>query len=120
MEFAYTLQSGLDLGQAYTVPGYPGGDNAVNGEPWAPATDGLRNISGHANGDGTVTIYAAISTVSGSGDQVADITRSSRSPTISAPTARPRRAMSRSRRLLRRRTGSCSAASRGCRPTPVP
>jgi hypothetical protein len=69
---AYTLQSGLDLGQPYTVPGYPSGTNSLNGLPWAPATDGLRNISGHVNGNGTATIYAATSTVSGSGDQGAD------------------------------------------------
>jgi hypothetical protein len=71
---AYTLQDGLDLGQPYPVPGYPTGTNTVNAVtlPWAPATDGLRNISGHVNGDGTVTIYAATSTVSGSGDQGAD------------------------------------------------
>ena len=71
-QLAYTLQSGLNLGQPYTVPGYPTGDNnAVGGSglPWAPATDGLRNITGHINGDGTVTIYATTSTVSGSGDQ---------------------------------------------------
>jgi hypothetical protein len=69
---AYTLQNGLNLGQPYTVPGYPRGTNPLNGQPWAPATDGLRNISGHVNGDGTATIYAATSTVSGSGDQGAD------------------------------------------------
>lgn len=69
---AYTLQSGLDLGRPYTVPGYPKGANPANDQPWAPATDGLRNISGHVNGDGTVTIYAATSTVSGSGDEGAD------------------------------------------------
>ena len=69
---AYTLQSGLNLGHPYTVPAYPKGTNSLNGLPWAPATDGLRNISGHVNGDGTVTIYAATSTVSGSGDQGAD------------------------------------------------
>jgi hypothetical protein len=71
---AYTLQNGLNLGRPYAVPGYPTGTNTVNDVtlPWAPATDGLRNISGHVNGDGTVTIYAATSTVSGSGDQGAD------------------------------------------------
>jgi hypothetical protein len=72
----YTLQSGLGLGRPYTVPGYPKGTNTVGTPPvtlpWAPATDGLRNISGHLNGDGTATIYAATSTVSGSGDQGAD------------------------------------------------
>jgi hypothetical protein len=40
--------------------------------PWSPATDGLRNITGRVNNDGTVTIYAITSTVSGSGDQGAD------------------------------------------------
>jgi hypothetical protein len=69
---AYTLQNGLNLGQPYQVPGYPTGTNSLTGLPWSPATDGLRNISGHVNGDGTVTIYAATSTVSGSGDQGAD------------------------------------------------
>jgi hypothetical protein len=59
----YTLQNGLNLDQPYTVPGYTGPD---------PATDGLRNISGIVNGDGTVTIYAVTSTVSASGDQGAD------------------------------------------------
>jgi hypothetical protein len=71
----YTVQNGLNLGQSYTVGGYPTGDNSGTGgtgEPWAPATDGLRNISGHANPDGTVTIYATTSTVSGSGDQGGD------------------------------------------------
>ncbi len=72
---AYTLENGLNLGTPYTVKGYPTGDNTTDGGsglPWAPATDGLRNISGHVNGDGTVTIYATTSTVSGSGDQGAD------------------------------------------------
>jgi hypothetical protein len=42
------------------------------GLPWAPATDGLRNITGHLNANGTATIWAETSTVSGSGDQGAD------------------------------------------------
>ena len=74
-QLAYVLQNGLDLGQPYTVAGYPTGDNSTEGGsglPWAPATDGLRNISGRVNGDGTVTVYATTSTVSGSGDQGAD------------------------------------------------
>jgi hypothetical protein len=54
------------------VPAYPTGDNSLTGLPWAPATDGLRNISGQVNADGSVTIYGATSTVSGSGDQGAD------------------------------------------------
>jgi hypothetical protein len=71
----YTLEDGLDLGQPYNVPGYPTGLNDTyggTGLPWAPATDGLRNIAGHVNANGTVTIYATTSTVSGSGDQGAD------------------------------------------------
>ncbi|MBV9507531.1 MAG: hypothetical protein JO323_21260 [Acidobacteriia bacterium] len=69
---AYTLQAGLNLGAPYTVPNYPTGNNPVTGLPWSPATDGLRNITGVVNGDGTVTIYAITSTVSGNGDQGAD------------------------------------------------
>ncbi len=76
----YTLQSGLNLGQPYAVAGsggnsYPTGMNTTDGGkggPWAPATDGLRNLTGVVNADGTVTIWAATSTVSGSGDQGAD------------------------------------------------
>jgi hypothetical protein len=66
------LQNGLNLGKPYTVPGYPTGDNAATGLPWAPATDGLRNIDGRVNPNGTVTIWAITSTVSGDGDQGAD------------------------------------------------
>ena len=68
----YTLTSGLNLGAPYTVSGYPTGNNAATGLPWSPATDGLRNINGQINGDGTVTIWAITSTVSGNGDQGAD------------------------------------------------
>ena len=60
----YVLQSGLNLGQAYSVTNYPA---ALN-----PSTDGLRNIAGKANADGTVTIYGVTSTISASGDQGAD------------------------------------------------
>ncbi|MDE2468676.1 MAG: hypothetical protein KGL35_08025 [Bradyrhizobium sp.] len=69
---AYTLQAGLQLGVPYTVQGYPAGTNAVTGLPWSPANDGLRNITGRLNRDGTATIWAITSTVSGSGDQGAD------------------------------------------------
>jgi hypothetical protein len=69
---AYTLSGGLSLGTPYPVPGYPAGDNSATGLPWAPATDGLRNITGRVNPDGTVAIWAVTSTVSGSGDQGAD------------------------------------------------
>jgi hypothetical protein len=71
-EPAYTLQNGLNLGTPYTVPFYPTGTNPASGLPWAPATDGLRNITGQVNPDGTVTIWAVTSTVSGGGDQGAD------------------------------------------------
>ena len=80
-ELDYTLQSGLNLGQPYRVlpgPGgakYPTGMNTTDSGtdlPWAPATDGLRNLTGRVNPDGTVSLYAATSTVSGSGDQGAD------------------------------------------------
>lgn len=69
---AYTLQSGLQLGVPYTVANYPSGNNSATGLPWSPGTDGLRNITGVVNGDGTATIYAVTSTVSGNGDQGAD------------------------------------------------
>ena len=61
---AYILQNGLNLGTQYSVPNYPAGMN--------PASDGLRNISGTVNGDGTVTIYGITSTVSSNTDQGAD------------------------------------------------
>ncbi len=57
----YTLQNGLGLGSDYTLGNYP-----------AVATDGLRNLTGVVNPDGTVTIYGVTSTVSTSGDQGAD------------------------------------------------
>jgi hypothetical protein len=72
---AYTLSAGLGLGQPYTVVGYPTGVNPVTGLPWSPATDGLRNITGRVNPNGTVTIWAITSTVSGGGDQGADPNR---------------------------------------------
>jgi hypothetical protein len=72
---AYTLQAGLGLGVPYTIKGYPTGTNSVTGLPWSPATDGLRNLTGRVGRDGTVTIWAITSTVSGSGDQGADPNR---------------------------------------------
>jgi hypothetical protein len=72
---AYTLQNGLRLGTAYTVKGYPTGNNAATGLPWAPATDGLRNITGRATRGGRVSIWAITSTVSGNGDPGADPNR---------------------------------------------
>ncbi len=67
----YTLQNGLGLGEPYEPAGYPAGKNAATGLPWAPATDGLRNLTGYTYDD-FVLVYAITSTVSGSGDQGAD------------------------------------------------
>ncbi|HEX3426497.1 MAG TPA: hypothetical protein VHT30_10235 [Acidimicrobiales bacterium] len=81
---AYTLQNGLNLGTPYTVASsggnsYPTGTNSFTNTkgttttgPWTPAVDGLRNLTGKVNGDGTVTLWATTSTVSFSGDQGAD------------------------------------------------
>ena len=71
-QLAYTLQNGLNLGTPYTVRGYPTGINSVTGLPWAPSTDGLRNLTGRVNPNGTVSVWAVTSTVSGGGDQGAD------------------------------------------------
>jgi hypothetical protein len=71
----YVLTAGLDLGVPYAVKDYPTGENSLTGLPWAPATDGLRNLTGHVNRDGTATIWAITSTVSGSGDVGADPNR---------------------------------------------
>jgi len=72
---AYTLQNGLELGTPYTINRYPTGNNAATNLPWAPATDGVRNLTGTADGKGKVTLYAITSTISGSGDQGADPNR---------------------------------------------
>jgi hypothetical protein len=53
---AYVLTAGLNLGVPYTVNGYPAGNNPATSLPWSPATDGLRNLTGRVNRDGTVTI----------------------------------------------------------------
>src|SRR5258708_5962409 len=71
-KLAYVLQAGLNLGVPYTVKNYPTGQNPKTGLPWAPANDGLRNLMGRVNRDGTATIWAITSTVSGNGDQGAD------------------------------------------------
>jgi hypothetical protein len=77
----YVLQNGLDLGTPYSVSpdakgdSYPTGLNttdAGSGLPWSPATGGLRNLTGRVNSNGTVSLWASTSTVSGSGDQGAD------------------------------------------------
>jgi hypothetical protein len=71
-KLAYVLQTGLNLGVPYAVGGYPTGLNPETSLPWAPAADGLRNLTGRVNRDGTATIWAITSTVSGNGDQGAD------------------------------------------------
>ncbi len=71
-KLAYVLQAGLNLGVPYTIDHYPTGQNPKTSLPWAPAADGLRNLIGRVNQDGTATIWAITSTVSGSGDQGAD------------------------------------------------
>jgi hypothetical protein len=71
-KLAYVLQAGLNLGIPYTIDHYPTGQNPRTNLPWAPAADGLRNLTGRVNRDGTATIWAITSTVSGSGDQGAD------------------------------------------------
>lgn len=78
-QLAYTLKTGLNLGTPYTASGLPAGlNNGTDGTglPWAPATDGLRNIIGTIEGNRIqgykVVIWAISSTVSGNGDQGAD------------------------------------------------
>ena len=84
-KLAYTIQNGLNLGMPYSVANdakgnsYPTGDNTYvdsNGKvqtgPWTPGTDGLRNLTGRVNANGTVSLWATTSTVSWSGDQGAD------------------------------------------------
>ena len=74
-QMAYVLNSGLGIGTPYTVAGYPTGTNAATKLPWAPATDGLRNITGVVGPNGLVAIWGITSTVSGGGDQGADPNR---------------------------------------------
>ncbi len=70
-KLAYVITAGLDLGTPYTVAKYPTGNNPATGLPWAPATDGLRNITGYVL-DGGAFIWGITSTVSGNGDTGAD------------------------------------------------
>ena len=72
---AYVLKAGLGIGTAYTVSSYPTGDNPATKLPWAPATDGLRDITGLVGPDGLAAIWAVTSTVSGNGDVGADPNR---------------------------------------------
>jgi hypothetical protein len=74
-KLAYVVNAGLELGQPYQVHGYPSGNNAATNLPWAPATDGLRNITGRVDRDGTVFVWGITSTISGNGDTGADPNR---------------------------------------------
>ena len=74
-KLAYVMKSGLEIGTPYTVAKYPTGNNAATGLPWAPATDGLRNITGLVGPNGLVAIWGVSSTVSGNGDVGADPNR---------------------------------------------
>ncbi len=71
-QYAYTMKNGLGIGSPYVVNKYPTGNNPATNLPWAPATDGLRNITGVLEPNGLVAIYAVSSTVSGNGDVGAD------------------------------------------------
>ena len=72
---AYVINNGLGLGVPFTVANYPTGNNPATSLPWAPAADGLRNITGLVGPDGLVAIWAVTSTVSGNGDVGADPNR---------------------------------------------
>ena len=72
---AYTLQGGLGLGTPYTVEHYPIGNNSATNLPWAPATDGIRNLTGSVDVLGHVVLYGITSTISGAGDVGADPNR---------------------------------------------
>jgi hypothetical protein len=74
-KLAYVINAGLELGQPYQVQGYPSGINVATGLSWAPATDGLRNITGRVDRDGKVFIWGITSTISGNGDTGADPNR---------------------------------------------
>ena len=69
-EKKYVLQQGLHRFQPYSVPNGPNGE--VYPPALNPAADGLRNLTGRVNADGTVSIWAITSTVSANVDQGAD------------------------------------------------
>jgi len=66
--YDYTLQSGLGLGQTYTVSGTVTDSTGS----YTAATDGIRNIAGSVNADGTVSLFGITSTISAAGDLGAD------------------------------------------------
>lgn len=70
-QLAYTLKGSL-IGSSYTV----NGTGSLAGDSVSVTTDGLRNLAGHVNADGTVTLYAVTSTAgSALGDAGADPNR---------------------------------------------
>lgn len=69
-EKKYVLQNGLNRFQPYAVPNGPNGE--VYPAALSPAADGLRNLTGRVNADGTVSIWAITSTFSANVDQGAD------------------------------------------------
>lgn len=62
----YVLQGGLQLGSNYTAV------DPLTGNTYNTATEGLRNLTGKVNSDGTVSLYAVTSTISNATDQGAD------------------------------------------------
>ncbi|MDF5717960.1 MAG: hypothetical protein PUP93_29875 [Rhizonema sp. NSF051] len=62
----YVLTNGLQLGSNYTAV------DPVTGNTYNTATEGLRNLTGKVNSDGTVSLYAVTSTISNATDQGAD------------------------------------------------
>jgi hypothetical protein len=87
--YDYTLQNGLGLGQPYQASGLPIGTNPLTGLPWAPAVDGVHNLTGTVNADGTVTLYGVTSTIGGVTDPGADpnkLVTISDNPTATQPT----------------------------------
>lgn len=67
-QLAYTLKGSL-IGASYTV----NGTGSLSGDSTSVTTDGLRNLAGRVNSDGTVTLYAVTSTTgSALGDSGAD------------------------------------------------
>jgi hypothetical protein len=69
LEFGLHTAKRAEPGRALHDPGL---SNAATGLLWAPATDGLRNLTGVVGEDGYVAIGAITSTIRGNGDQGAD------------------------------------------------
>jgi len=68
----YTLRGSL-IGTAYTVNGADGPAGNLAGDSVTTMTDGLRNLTGRVNTDGTVTLFAITSTIGSTlGDAGAD------------------------------------------------